>query len=222
MTERKALPYMDIETILKKIKSDKPKVVYLSGKTCTGKTTFAGVLEELQYSRIELDQIVTKSIVEQYGVFPNDAFLTAYRGEGLQEHTQAFIAAAKQEIISKMAISPVVVEGAVAKAEILSSVFSGLSEDFFFIYFHPHNIDVYAERIKERFVNGIYTNTTGLPKRFWSLVRDADIEEFKISGHISKTLGDSILEFARTSAEESKNRLEHLMKDFPNIYTIEF
>lgn len=213
---------MKLEEVLEKIKSEKQRVVYLSGKTCTGKTTFSNLLEGSGYTRVELDRIVTESVVEKYNVVPNDAFLTAYRGEGPSKHIEAFIAAAKKVIIEKSAENSIVVEGAIAKASILQDVFSGINENLFFVYFHPRSIDVYVDRIMERFLSGAHTNTTGLPKRFWSLVDMRDVEFFLETGGIPTALQNAMREFAESSAEESEKRLRHLEESFPDIHTVEF
>jgi tRNA uridine 5-carbamoylmethylation protein Kti12 len=79
------------EYILKK----QTRLVYVSGKTCSGKTTFSSDLEKEGHTRIELDKIVMESVVHAFRVEPGVGFLTAYRGEGPEEQTASFVATAK-------------------------------------------------------------------------------------------------------------------------------
>lgn len=192
----------------------------MSGKTCTGKTTFASVLEQYGYTKIELDKIVMTALVLPYQILPSEAFVSAYRGEGLIEHTKTFIKAVKEKLES----SPsryLVVEGAIAKADILQSVFAGL-EEFMFVYFHPVNVTTYIDRIKSRYINGAHNNTIGLPNDFWSLVNERDVLEFSTTGFMNKGLEDSIKSFAKKSMAESNLRLAHFKVRFPTMSIVEF
>ncbi len=56
------------------------------------------ILEKLGYLKIELDTIVTQSVVIPFNVSPLNGFRTAYREDGPIEQTEAFITAAKSEI----------------------------------------------------------------------------------------------------------------------------
>lgn len=212
---------MDTLSVLEKIQQENPRLVYLSGKTCTGKTTFAIVLEGQGYSRVELDKIVTRSVVIPFEVLPGDGFRAAYREDGPLEHTEAFIVSAKSEITERFKDSPLVIEGAVAKSRILKEIFSGTLGDFIFIYFHPINIDVYAERILTRFVAGARTNTSGLPKDFWTLVQEDDLKEVMDAGTVGAGITDAVRQYASKSMEESARRLGHLKESFPDIVVVE-
>lgn len=212
---------MNQTEIASKITEEKPQVVHVSGKTCTGKTTFASALEEQGYLKIELDKIVTDSVVVPFNVLSGDAFLAAYRDEGPSEQTEAFIVAARKEISTKMTTSPLVIEGSIAKTRILKEVFKGHVEDFVFIYFHPVNIETYIERIRARFVAGARKKTAGLPKHFWAHVQEADFKEFLDMDILNEGIENSIRNFASASMQESNERLNHLKTGFPDICVVE-
>jgi hypothetical protein len=208
---------MTIDEIRNEILEQKPGIVYLSGKTCTGKTTFARELQNYGYKLIELDPVVAASVVPFYKNDPSAAFIPAYRDEGPAEHVEAFIEAARKEIQEKNKLGPLVIEGAIAKSRILKEIFSGKLEEFFFVYFQPVHLAPYMERLQSRFVAGAANNTSGLPKYFWSLVQQADLDEFLSTGNLNEGLRNTIREYAQSSMAESSERLLHLQESFSNI-----
>jgi hypothetical protein len=212
---------MTTDSIVERVRQYQPRLIYLSGKTCTGKTTFANYLEQYGYKKVELDKIVTESVVIPFNVAPGDGFRTAYRGLGPAEQTNAFVVAAKQEILNAVQESALVVEGAIADPQILKRVFSGELTDFVFVYFHPVHAEIYEERILSRFVDGAKTGNAGLPKNFWELVQDANLEEFRVTGNVSPGIHAAIKAYAANSMEESKSRLESFQASIPDIAIVE-
>jgi guanylate kinase len=213
---------MKIEEVFRDIQNQKPKVVYVSGKTCTGKTTFTKELNSIGYANLELDKVVTSSIVEAFNVNPvHEAFITAYRDQGPKEQIEAFIEATKKEIRTKENFSPVVIDGAIARSRILKEIFVDDLEDFYFVYLHPVNFEIYKERIQKRFTAGAANNTSGLPKAFWSLANPADLDEFKKTLTLNTGLIEAIDEYTSSSMEESKERLTHFKESFPDLRIVE-
>lgn len=212
---------MTPESILKNVQSQKPSLIYLSGKTCTGKSTFAHHLECHGYKKIELDKVVMRSVVEPFNVATGDGFRTAYRGEGPVAQTQAFVAAVRLEIMESFLVSPLVIEGAIADSRILSEIFSGNLKDFVFIYLHPVNTLIYQERILSRFVAGAATGNTGLPKDFWSLLPDFNSDQFKDTYIVTPAITDAIRVYAQKSMAESQLRLKNFQLTFPDIAVVE-
>ncbi|MDR3547735.1 MAG: hypothetical protein P4M11_05635 [Candidatus Pacebacteria bacterium] len=212
---------MEKENLLKEIKATKPRIIYVSGKTCTGKTTFANEMRAEGYVQIELDTIVTNSVVIPFNLPAGEAFLTAYRDAGPTEQTEAFITAAKSEIAEKAKSSPIVIEGAIAKSRILKEIFSNELADFFFVYFHPVHLENYIERIRTRFTAGVVDGTTGLPKHFWDRTREVDVESFIVTLKMNEGIERAIKEYAGISMKESEERLAHLRESFPDIHVVE-
>ncbi len=212
---------MDKETILHTISRQKPRLIYVSGKTCTGKTTFANVLQQHGYSVVELDTVVMNSVVIPFRVATGDGFRTAYRDAGPTEQAQAFISAARTEITQRRDDSSLVVEGAIDKPRILHEIFSDELGDFMFIYFHPVHLDRYIERIVARFVAGGGGQTAGLPKDFWALVSEMDLANFKHTGVMNEGITSAITHYAEKSMEESKERLRGFQDTFPDVVVTE-
>ncbi|MES2953577.1 MAG: hypothetical protein V4674_03365 [Patescibacteria group bacterium] len=205
------------------ISANKPKLIYISGRTCSGKTTLSREIENLDYKKIELDKIVERAVMHAFNVTSSsEAFLAAYRGQGPEAHTTAFITEARKVIhLECLSGSRLVTEGAIAKDWIFKEVFSDYLDDLLFVYLLPRNIEVYAKRIEARFVDGAATGTTGLPRDFWALVSQKDVDHFIRSGELGK-LKDNFLDFAVHAAKESQERLTHLQESFPDIYVVEF
>ncbi len=213
---------MDKDTAIKEIIKRKPKIIYVSGKTCTGKTTLADEVASRGYAKIELDDIVNDSVVIPFNISAVDeAFITAYCDTGPAEQVAAFIAAAQNEITKKLSPPGIVIEGAIAKSRILKEIFSGKLSDFFFVYLHPVDLESYKEKIRTRFVAGAADKTSGLPKFFWNFVQNSDFEQFIKTNHLNEGLERSIGEYAIISMQESKERLRHFKENFSNILVIE-
>jgi guanylate kinase len=126
---------MTKDALLEKIKRENPRLVYLSGKTSTGKSTLANELRDMYgYSKIELDDIVFSAVIEPFNVeIPTNAFRTVYRDTEPKEQVEAFIEASKKEIKEILKLAPIVVEGSIAKTRVLKEVFSGNLQDFILI-----------------------------------------------------------------------------------------
>lgn len=213
---------MKIEEIFTDIQIKKPKVVYVSGKTCTGKTTFTKELSSIGYANLELDKIVTSAVVEPFNVNQvHEAFITAYRDQGPKEQIQAFIEGTKREIRTKENFSPVVIDGAIARSRILKEIFADDLKGFYFVYLHPVNFEIYKDRIQKRFISGAVNNTTGLPKAFWTLINSIELDEFKKTLTLNAGIENAISEYTKSSMEESKERLSHFKESFPDLHVVE-
>ena len=213
---------MITEKVLEKIQHQLPRLIYISGKTCTGKTTFAKYLSQHGYKKVELDHIVTESVIIPFNVVPAEGFRTAYRGLGSEEQVGAFTNSAKLEILKELQKSSVVVEGAIASPQILGEIFSDNPKDFVFIYLHPAHADTYEERIRSRFVVGAKNGTSGLPKDFWELVKQSDFDEFKNTNKVNSEIETAIKEYAAKSMRESEERLASFQSYFQDIAVVKF
>jgi gluconate kinase len=155
---------MTKEELLIKIEREEPQIIYFSGKTSTGKSTFVKNLNSnSKFTVIELDKIVEKEIISKFNLNHNDAFLDVY-GNEKSDYLEIFSSAVQSEIRSKLRFSAVIVEGAIAKSGILQKIFSGNLENFLFVYFHPINLESYIQRIHARLVEGIISGNSRLPK----------------------------------------------------------
>lgn len=210
---------MQLDETYRVIKEREPGLVFVTGKTSTGKSTFAKRLrDELGYRIIELDQIVMKSVVhKQQQENTGSIFLQVYRGGERRDWIDAFVTETKKEIAEHSA-EKLVVEGALAHNETLDEIFAG--HDFLFLYFHPTNEKTYVEMLTQRFVDGAHNGTTGLPKHFWDIVDDVDVKEFLETQKINDALRSAISLYARSSIKQSEERFKYFQEHFPKILNV--
>jgi hypothetical protein len=198
------------------------QLVYVSGKTCSGKTTFASGLEKEGYARIELDEIVMDSVVHAFHVEAGVGFLTAYRGEGPEEQTRAFIVAAQKYVSDALEKGRVVVEGAIATAQIFNGVFGSVGVVPEVLYFHPKNISEYSRRIIDRFISAGGTRRSGLPKDFWETISMDDVSLFQKTGILGEKFVQDVHAYAISSQKKSEQRLQHLQEYVPELQVVTF
>lgn len=216
------LTLMNFRELVAEIVQDKATLIYISGKTSTGKTTLANQLQnELSYSLVSFDTLVHESVVKKFYVIDvPHAYVVAYRDGEPEEWRESFILSAKNEINSHMG-NGIILEGAIANPETLQKIVSEHLSKFFFIYIHPSNLELYTTRIRERFVAGAADNTSGLPKDFWPMLPHGALEIFQDTNLITPVIEKVIQEFALKSQSESAGRLEAMKSYFPNIKVID-
>lgn len=214
---------MKIEDLYEQIRDEKPSVLYISGKTCVGKSTFANkIRDELGYEVIELDKIVLDSVITPQDIVDEgSAFVEIYKNSEKRELIDPFVSATKQLIEAKSAQhQPIVIDGGVANVDTLAEIFDN-SVDSTFIYFHPKNLDIYQRNLTDRFMLSDKKFNSGLPQGFWKFVDNKDFETFCIERVLSPALIRSIEQYARSSQEESKKRLSNFQEKFTKISVVE-
>jgi len=214
---------MNLGEVYEQIKSAKPRIVYISGKTSTGKTTFAHQLaENLGYVSVSFDRIVQKNVVEKFDVVDiPKAYVVAYRLGEPSEWREAFITGAQQELQTAVLQGNVVVEGSMANPHTLQSIFADMLSDLEFIYIHPTPMEKYISRIYKRFIEGARKGTSGLPKDFWPMLPNGELEKFKKTGEMTSGIENSIKEFSKKSQTESLERLHALQEVFSDITVVD-
>ncbi len=213
---------MNNKDIVTWLEQNQKKLVYISGKTSTGKTTLARQLQEkLGYSVISLDKLVQESVIEKFHAtdIPH-AYVIAYRDGAPKQWRDSFISHTKATITSHIA-GGVILEGAIANPKTLKNIVSEHLPEFIFLYIHPENISKYIERITKRFIDGAATNTSGLPKDFWKLLPEPTLNKYRKNKKITPDIKSAIKIFANKSQSESNIRLESMRKHFSNIEVID-
>jgi predicted kinase len=201
---------MTFNEALKLIRDTQPPVVYLGGKTSTGKSTFAGQLrEDLEYRIVELDKVVLNSVIVPLRISnPGEVFNEVYKKRDKIQWIQQFIKAADNEIRDITSKGHrVVVDGTVANPETLRELLSSLPE-VAFLYFHPTNLVVYERNLTNRFRQATASHSAGLPTQFWDLVDKDEFKKFCKTGIITTHLRAAISEYARQSQQSSTQRIE--------------
>ena len=198
-----------------------PKLIYISGKTSTGKSTFGRKLrDELGYQVIELEEVLLRIVREK----KLDEQLTfkkvLYELGDFAEKTAFFEATDKLIRHAVINNSHVVIEGAVANIDTLDRILSPVP-DRLFIYFHPTDIDTYIRNLTSRFMESNENSYAGLPLKFWNLIDKTDFGEFCITRIRSTSIDRAIRKYAEASQAESITRLDEFRKRFKNITIVE-
>lgn len=214
---------MTAEEIYNFVKTNKPSLVYLSGKTSTGKSTFANKLvQDFGYKVVELDQIVKSAVIQRFNLTnEGTTFVEVYRGRDKMLWIEEFVKAARNLIEKHLNNGELlVIEGAVAHPITLSEVLAGYP-DFMFVYFHPQTVDNYIRNLTQRFMQTNEQENAALPAAFWKLIDQTEFKSFCKSRIITKSLSQSIREYAKLSQEESNKRLREFKNNFRDIKIVE-
>jgi predicted kinase len=115
---------MTIDDVYAHLQKTMPKVVYLSGKTSTGKSTLAQKLHTTaNYQIVELDTVVVQSVIEPLALTDGgQVFVEIYKKRKQLDWIKRFIQAARQRILDHIAAGhPVIIDGAIANVETINS-----------------------------------------------------------------------------------------------------
>jgi adenylate kinase family enzyme len=209
----------NFEPAYEEIEKNHPKLIYLSGKTSTGKTTLANSLQDkYKVAVIELDQII-HDIKAQRAI---DKFIAIYRHRDEVELIELFVDRVKQEINKALRNHTLVVfEGAIANSETLYEIVQEWLDDFLFIYLEPTDLEQYRARLLSRFMLATHNDRSGLPSGLWEGFRSEELEEFFSSRQITPELNNVITAYAKESMQESQARLKMFQSAFKDILVLE-
>ncbi|MBL8031917.1 MAG: AAA family ATPase [Candidatus Doudnabacteria bacterium] len=211
---------MTVDELYSSIATSKPRVVYLNGKTSTGKSTFARkIAADFGYEVINLDDIVVQSVL-----VPRDlanqrstVFLEVYKHRNKLDWIADFIRAAREIIDQHTQVgTPVVIDGAIAHVETMQDFLQPYA-DVYIAYFHPSNLELYSRYLTERFMGTTINNHNGLPKAFWELVDTTEFATFSETRTLTPSLRSSIAAYAQSSQTSSLDRIATLNHAFPTM-----
>lgn len=210
---------VNIEKVFQRIESRSPDLIFLTGKTSTGKSTFSRRLcAELSYVVIELDEVVVKEVISKNDdINPGDVFVQVYRGVERKDLIHQFVSAVKSEI-QKHKNKKIIIEGAIANNDILEAIFDDVLFDF--LFFHPEDISLYTQMLTKRFLKGAHDGTSGLPKSFWKMINSRSLQEYKETRVLTKELEQVLSDFAHISAKESEKRFLYFQEKYPDILKV--
>jgi adenylate kinase family enzyme len=210
-----------VNEIYQTIANEKPSVIYLSGKTSTGKSTFARKLRDsLGYRVIELEAVLLQIVTEK-GFDEQSTFRKVLNDPGDLEEKALFFEETDRAISAAISKDrPVVIEGSVANVDTLQRILRP-AEGAFFVYFHPNDINAYLRNLTSRFLQSNEDSYAGLPLTFWQLIDRKEFKAFCETGELTEGLSGSIREFAEASRTDSLARLTNFRQKFKDIIEIE-
>lgn len=210
---------MDTDEAYRHIEKKKPKVLHVTGKTSTGKSTFASNLHDaLGYKVIELDQVVHDSVMAPLEIEDrNDVFIEVYKKRNKLDWIQRFTDAVQKETNKE---EPVVINGAIANITTMREVLVG-ADAVEIIYFHPQNLDVYERNLKSRFTKATPSDDAGIPRNFWNLIDASELTAFYATREITPGIVEGITLYAQQSKASSVKRLQKIRAAFPDILVVD-
>ncbi len=208
-----------IEDVHHALETQHPKLVFLSGKTSTGKTTLSTALKQkYNCAIIELDEVVRKLECPE-GL---NRFIEAYQKRDDIAFTNSFVEAVQQKIRSALDNhSFVVIEGAIVNTETLNEIISEWRDTFLFIYLDIKNIDLYVQRLTSRFVLSAQDNGNGLPDTFWQKFSSEILASYYENRQLTHAIESAIKSYATDSFQASEARLANFSSEFNHILKVE-
>lgn len=204
-------PNFTIEELKEKIRNEQPKIIFLAGKSCTGKSTFAQSIEEFGYRHVEFDLIVRQFVRDKFKLDNSEAF-RVYKGDTLKEWQESFEVAAKKLVEGKAKESKIVIDAAVADPKIIKRI---LNQDFMLIYFHPFNKDFYVNNILKRFSEDVTENKISFP--LWDHITEEILSDYKTNGRKGQKISKLVNEYAEDRTKKSEDRFKFFKKEYPKI-----
>lgn len=214
---------MNIEQAHDYLRRHRPEIIHLSGKTSTGKSTFASQLsKEFGYEIIELDQLVHTAVINRYNLTDEgQAFVEVYKNQDRLELIDSFVTAAKEKVaILEAEGHPVIIDGAVANPHTLKRLLGELSNSVI-VYLHPLNLDNYRRNLLSRFATATADSNAGLPAQFWKMIDKVEFGRFCKSGIVTSGIQDAVAQYALDSQSESVKRLKIFRHTFDNILVVD-
>lgn len=115
---------------------------------------------------------------------------------------------------------PLVIEGAVSNADMLQQILAPAGP-MLFLYFHPRDIKKYVRNITQRFMQSGSDSYGGLPATLWQFIDDQEFEAFCVTRKLTKSLENSIHQFALAAQKGSLARLQEYRQRFKNIVVVD-
>ena len=205
--------------IYERIESEHPKLVFLSGKTSTGKTTISKKLRaKYNCAVIELDEIIYNLDCPE----DKNRFIEAYQKRDDKVFTSDFVQATRQNIRSALQSHDfVIIEGAIVNVETLMEIIGDWRKSFLFIYLDIENVDIYIQRLTSRFEGSSSDDGNGLPSLFWDKFSAEILKNYYENREMTPIVESAIKAYAVESTKASKARLARFSSRFDSILKIE-
>ena len=204
---------MSIDQVRKLIKKKEPSIIFLAGKTCTGKSTFGRSLEPLGYKQIEFDLIVRKEVRDKFLIKNSNEAFEVYKNNAPIEWQESFEKAARDLILKSIKNSKIVIDAAIGDVEVIKRIFKGELSNFMGVFFHPYDLNFYHQSILNRLMNDFKNHIQTFP--IWEDISNdvfLDLTNFGDSGRLVNKLIDNY-------AKESTIKSEYRYMSFKKVYS---
>ena len=211
--------YTSKQDLIRKLELTKPKIILLSGRTCTGKTTLSKELSrELDMKILELDDFVLGNVIEKMnlpkqGIY-SEIFKKIYSDENNNEYQKMFIDAFREFLLKNN--DSIIIEGSIHNPKIIKL----LGDDFEIVFLHPVDLKSYSKRVQKRFESGVCDGTSGLTNRFWDYVTKEQIGEYCKTKKVTDEIVENIAKFSLEIQDKSLNRINKIAS-FSKIKVLE-
>lgn len=211
---------MTTSELYEEIATTLPPVVYISGKTSTGKSTFARILhDELGYETIGLEDILI-TVSKTNSLDEGTAFHDVFYDDKQSKAKELYLAATDKIINQHLQSSRhFVIEGAVSNSSMLGRILRPAG-NMTVAYFHPEDIKPYVRNLTDRFMQSNESFQGGLPSKFWQHIDKHEFETFSKTRRLTEGLKHSIYRYAQESQQASLVRLHELQQLFDDIIVV--
>ena len=211
--------YTDKNKLIEYLKFSKPKIILLSGRTCTGKTTMTKELSsELKMEILNLDDFINENVINTLNLpttINNSVIFTKiYSNEDDNIYHQTFINALKNFLLKND--KPTIIDGSIHNPKIISL----FENNFEIIFLHPVDLKSYTDRVVKRFELGVCNGTSGLTERFWDYINQKQIDEYCATKNMTEEIIKSIKSFSIEIQQKSLERINKIAS-FSKINVLE-
>ena len=212
--------YMTTSELYDKIAQVPPEIIYISGKTSTGKSTFARQLhDKLGYDTVGLEEVLL-GVCKANHLNENATFHKVFYEDAPCEEKELYLATT-DEIIKRhlQSSNRLVIEGAVSNTGMLGRVLRPAGS-LPVAYFHPEDLGPYIRNLTNRFMQANKVSRGGLPSKFWQHIDENEFKTFCKNRQLTEGLENSIRHYARESQQASFARLRKLQQLFSDITVV--
>lgn len=197
-----------------------PAIMYISGKTSTGKSTFARRLHDtFGYDVIGLEDVLV-GITRKNHLDEGEMFHDVFYADGPNEQKDLYLSVTDKLIKSHLRRSQrLVIEGAVSNSTFLQRILQPAG-NLPVAYFHPDNLDIYVRNLTARFMQSSKDSQAGLPLKFWRHIDKNEFTAFCATRELTDNLKESIRKYAVESQQASYKRLEQLQEVFSEVTVV--
>ncbi len=155
------------------------RIIFLTGRSATGKTTFAKLLENHGFVHIDNDELLKIKVNPVFNLTQAES-IAVIHGKAQKEVEDMFIDLLHEEMEKVPEDKRIVIDGTLSSRRILDRMFSGKFSNFTFVYLYPVDKEKYSQRVRQRFAWEVENNKQYLP--IWNRISPEVLETYKKEG----------------------------------------